>query len=152
MASCATVAEVIELMEGHDLRFLENAMLMFADKGGDSVIIDAAKEVGPALFFSLVIITLSFLPEGENFVAEIYADGEGAHWLTNPLPVDISTLPVDAGSSLTLALAPGGGQGAAHLDRPLTLLLDADIALGDGLLPALRRRQPHTLLLRIGST
>jgi alpha-glucosidase len=55
-------------------------------------------------------ITLSFLPEGENFVAEIYADGEGAHWLTNPLPVDISTQPVDAGSSLTLALAPGGGQ------------------------------------------
>jgi alpha-glucosidase len=55
-------------------------------------------------------ITLSFLPEGENLVAEIYADGEGAHWLTNPLPVDISTQPVDAGSSLTLALAPGGGQ------------------------------------------
>ena len=55
-------------------------------------------------------ITLSFLPEGEDFVAEIYADGEGAHWLTNPLPVDISMQPVDAGSSLTLALAPGGGQ------------------------------------------
>ena len=55
-------------------------------------------------------ITLSFLPEGENFVAEIYADGEGAHWLTNPLPVAISTQPVDADSSLTLALAPGGGQ------------------------------------------
>ncbi len=31
-------------------------------------------------------------------------------------------------------------QGAAHLDRPLALLLDADIALGDGVLPALRAR------------
>jgi alpha-glucosidase len=55
-------------------------------------------------------ITLSFLPEGESFVAEIYADGEGAHWLNNPLPIDISMQIVDASSSLSLQLAPGGGQ------------------------------------------
>jgi alpha-glucosidase len=55
-------------------------------------------------------ITLSFLPDGESFVAEIYADGEGAHWLHNPLPIEISEQPVDAGSTLTLNLAPGGGQ------------------------------------------
>jgi alpha-glucosidase len=55
-------------------------------------------------------ITLSFLPEGENFTAEIYADGEGAHWLTNPLPIEISSRPVDASTTLTLRLAPGGGQ------------------------------------------
>ena len=40
MARCATVAEVIALLEPHDLRFLENAMLMFADKTGDSVIVE----------------------------------------------------------------------------------------------------------------
>lgn len=55
-------------------------------------------------------IPLSFLPEGESYVAEIYADGAGAHWLYDPLPVAISEQPVDAGSTLTVALAPGGGQ------------------------------------------
>ena len=53
---------------------------------------------------------LSFLPAGQRFVAEVYADGEGAHWLHNPFPISISSRPVDAGSTLTLRLAPGGGQ------------------------------------------
>ncbi|NNG16575.1 MAG: glycoside hydrolase family 97 protein, partial [Gemmatimonadales bacterium] len=30
-------------------------------------------------------IPLSFLSEGQSYVAEIYADGEDAHWLDNPL-------------------------------------------------------------------
>jgi alpha-glucosidase len=55
-------------------------------------------------------IPLWFLPEGRSYVAEIYADGPGAHWLHNPFPVDISSRPVDARSHLTLNLAAGGGQ------------------------------------------
>ncbi len=55
-------------------------------------------------------ISLSFLPEGESFVAQIYADGPGAHWRDDPFPVAISEQSVNAGSTLTLALAPGGGQ------------------------------------------
>jgi alpha-glucosidase len=55
-------------------------------------------------------IPLSFLPAGRAYVAEIYADGEGAHWLDNPFPVAISERRVDAGTTLRLALAPGGGQ------------------------------------------
>lgn len=55
-------------------------------------------------------IPLSFLPQDRSYVAEIYADGPGAHWRDNPSPVDISSRPVDARSSLTLELAPGGGQ------------------------------------------
>jgi alpha-glucosidase len=55
-------------------------------------------------------IPLSFLPAGERYVAEIYADGPEAHWLTNPLPVTISRTEVTAQSTLELALAPGGGQ------------------------------------------
>ncbi len=55
-------------------------------------------------------IPLSFLPAGESYLAEIYADGDGAHWLHNPFPVTISERRVDAGSTVTLALAPGGGQ------------------------------------------
>lgn len=40
MDTCTTVEEVIELFARHDLRFLETAMLMFADRSGDSVIIE----------------------------------------------------------------------------------------------------------------
>jgi alpha-glucosidase len=55
-------------------------------------------------------VPLSFLPAGRSYVAEIYADGPGAHWLHNPLPVAISRANVDAGGELTVVLAPGGGQ------------------------------------------
>jgi alpha-glucosidase len=55
-------------------------------------------------------IPLSFLTPGERYVAEIYADGPEAHWLTNPLPVTISRTEVTTASTLRLALAPGGGQ------------------------------------------
>jgi alpha-glucosidase len=55
-------------------------------------------------------IPLSFLSQGQSYVAEIYADGPGAHWRDDPFPVEISSRPVDARSSLTLDLAPGGGQ------------------------------------------
>ncbi|NNK49520.1 MAG: glycoside hydrolase family 97 protein [Gemmatimonadetes bacterium] len=87
-------------------------------KIGDFVVVLRKDRDGPDWYLAAITdeearsfdITLSFLPEGEDFVAEIYADGEGAHWLTNPLPVAISTQAVDAASTLTLQLAPGGGQ------------------------------------------
>jgi alpha-glucosidase len=62
-------------------------------------------------------VPLSFLPRGRRYVAEIYADGPGAHWLTNPQPVTITQRNVDADTRLTLELAPGGGQ--AIRIRPL---------------------------------
>src|SRR5439155_6772398 len=55
-------------------------------------------------------VPLSSVSPGHKYVAELYADGPGANWLTNPLPVAISQRPVDATSRLHLALAPGGGQ------------------------------------------
>lgn len=55
-------------------------------------------------------VPLSFLTPGKKYVAEIYADGPGANWATNPLPVAISRRNVNARSSLHLVLAPGGGQ------------------------------------------
>lgn len=54
-------------------------------------------------------VPLSFLPAGRRYVAEIYADGPKAHWLTNPLPVSISSKEVSAATRLHLNLAPGGG-------------------------------------------
>ena len=55
-------------------------------------------------------VPLSFLPRNRNYVAEIYADGPRAHWLTNPLPVTITRQAVSAASRLRIAMAPGGGQ------------------------------------------
>jgi len=55
-------------------------------------------------------VPLSFLPKGRRYQAEIYADGPGADWLRNPLPVAISKRAVDATTRLRLVLAPGGGQ------------------------------------------
>jgi alpha-glucosidase len=55
-------------------------------------------------------VPLSFLPRGRSYVAEVYADGPNAHWLTNPLPVAITRRPVTSASTLRLVLAPGGGQ------------------------------------------
>jgi alpha-glucosidase len=55
-------------------------------------------------------VPLTFLEEGREYVAEVYADGDGAHWRDNPLPLEISEVPVNAGSTLTIAMAPGGGQ------------------------------------------
>jgi alpha-glucosidase len=55
-------------------------------------------------------VPLSFLAPGHRYVAEIYADGPGANWRDNPLPVTISRQNVTSASRLTLRLAPGGGQ------------------------------------------
>ncbi len=63
-------------------------------------------------------VPLSFLEPGRRYVAEIYADGPGAHWLTDPLPVTITRRVVTSRSRLTMVLAPGGGQ--AIRIRPAT--------------------------------
>lgn len=85
---------------------------------GDYVIV-ARKERSAADWFIGAItdeeartfdVPLSFLPRGRRYVAEIYADGPGANWATNPLPVVISRRTVTSVSSLRLVLAPGGGQ------------------------------------------
>jgi alpha-glucosidase len=55
-------------------------------------------------------VPLDFLPAGRRYVAEVYADGPGADWRTNPTAVAISSQPVDATTRLRVALAPGGGQ------------------------------------------
>jgi alpha-glucosidase len=52
----------------------------------------------------------SFLTPGRRYVAEIYADGPGANWLTNPLPVTITRRAVSSATRLRVVLAPGGGQ------------------------------------------
>jgi alpha-glucosidase len=53
---------------------------------------------------------LDFLEPGLIYVAEIYSDGEEAHWKDNPYPLRIEKYLVDSATQLTLNLAPGGGQ------------------------------------------
>jgi alpha-glucosidase len=55
-------------------------------------------------------VPLGFLPAGRQYVAEIYADGPGADWRDNPLPVAIRQQNVDSGTTLRVEMAPGGGQ------------------------------------------
>jgi len=87
-------------------------------KIGDYVVVARRQRNGPDWFIGAITdeeartfdIPLSFLTPGRRYVAEIYADGPGANWATNPLPVAISQRPVTSLTRLHLVLARGGGQ------------------------------------------
>ncbi len=55
-------------------------------------------------------VPLSFLDAGRRYRAEIYRDGEQAHWKHNREDIVIERREVGSGDTLTLRLAPGGGQ------------------------------------------
>lgn len=55
-------------------------------------------------------VPLSFLAPGKRYVAEAYADGPQADWLTNPTAIAISARPVTSATRLRVVLARGGGQ------------------------------------------
>jgi alpha-glucosidase len=85
---------------------------------GDYVIVARKERGGPDWFLGAITdeeartfdVPLSFLTKGQKYVAEIYADGPGANWLTNPLPVAISKRAVTSASVLHVVLVAGGGQ------------------------------------------
>ena len=87
-------------------------------KIGDYVIVARRQKNSPQWFLGAITdeeartfdVPLTFLDRGKSYIADIYADGPGADWLTNPLPVTISHRPVTRSSRLRIALAPGGGQ------------------------------------------
>ncbi len=54
--------------------------------------------------------SLAFLDPGVKYTAQIYRDGEGAHWEKNPYPLTVTEEPVDASGVIRMRLAPGGGQ------------------------------------------
>ena len=56
-------------------------------------------------------VTLDFLDAGKTYVAEIYRDGPGADYRTDARhAITIESRPVKQGDTLTIALAPGGGE------------------------------------------
>jgi alpha-glucosidase len=87
-------------------------------KIGDYVIVARRQKNSPQWFIGAITdeeartfdVPLSFLTPGRRYVAEIYADGPGANWATNPLPVTISRRPVTSLTRLHIVLARGGGQ------------------------------------------
>src|SRR6059036_2062178 len=87
-------------------------------KIGDYVIVARREKNSPNWFLGAITdeeartfdVPLTFLDPGKSYVADIYADGPGANWLTNPLPVSITHRTVTRASHLRIALAPGGGQ------------------------------------------
>lgn len=56
-----------------------------------------------------VTIPLTFLDQNKKYTAEIYKDGEGADYKTNPYPIEVTSEEVDNSSTITINLAAGGG-------------------------------------------
>ncbi|WP_408636658.1 glycoside hydrolase family 97 protein [Parvularcula mediterranea] len=56
-----------------------------------------------------VSFDLSFLEEGKSYVAEIYRDGEGAHWETNPYAFVREDKTVTSADTMSFDLGAGGG-------------------------------------------
>ncbi|MDJ0644309.1 MAG: glycoside hydrolase family 97 catalytic domain-containing protein, partial [Erythrobacter sp.] len=56
-----------------------------------------------------VTVTLDFLEPGETYLAQVYRDGDDAHWETNPYSYVIESREVTAGEAMTMPLASSGG-------------------------------------------
>lgn len=54
-------------------------------------------------------VPLSFLAPGRSYEAQVYRDGDGAHWKTAPFKFTRETRTVTSADTLTLSLAAGGG-------------------------------------------
>jgi len=52
---------------------------------------------------------LTFLATGKHYEAQLYRDGPGADYRTNPQPLTIERRTVTARDALTIEMAPGGG-------------------------------------------
>jgi alpha-glucosidase len=85
---------------------------------GDYVVVARRERGGQSWFVGAITdeerrtldVPLTFLTQGKQYVAEIYADGPKADWLDNPLPVTITKRTVTSATRLRVLLAPGGGQ------------------------------------------
>jgi len=85
---------------------------------GDYVVVARRQKGAPTWFLGAITdenartftVPLDFLTPGKRYEAEVYADGAGANWRNNPLPVAISRKAVTSATKLGVALAPGGGQ------------------------------------------
>ncbi|HEX3696353.1 MAG TPA: glycoside hydrolase family 97 protein [Polyangia bacterium] len=63
-------------------------------------------------------VPLGFLTPQRRYRAQIYRDGDGAHWKTAPLQIAIEDKEVTSADTLTLRLAAGGGQAIRFVPLP----------------------------------
>lgn len=75
------------------------------DKNSDDWYVGAITDDNPRV----ATIDLSFLPEGQQFIATIYEDGKDASWKDNPQSYNIRTVKVNNKKVLKQKLASGGG-------------------------------------------
>ena len=91
---------------------------VLAGEVGDYAVIARKDRHGPGWYLGAVgdeqartlDVKLDFLPKGARWVAEIYRDGDGADWKTNPFAFATERKVVSASDRLVLKLAPGGGE------------------------------------------
>ncbi len=75
------------------------------EKGSSNWYVGSVTDENPRL----ITINFNFLDAGSSYEAIIYKDGNGAHWDTNPLSLDVAHTEINNNTSLTFYLAPGGG-------------------------------------------
>lgn len=124
-------ADIPENYEGHPaFQFIEDVKVNWQETQvlhaaiGD--VVSIARRAGEEWFIGSITdeearglaLDLSFLPDGEPFVATIYSDGPDADWETNPYDYEINKYIVDNKTRLRADLAPGGGNAVAI--RPAT--------------------------------
>src|SRR5690606_5820995 len=63
-------------------------------------------------------VPLSFLDPGRRYTAQVYRDGDGAHWHDAPFAFERETRAVTSADRLTLRLAAGGGQAIRFVAGP----------------------------------
>ncbi|HSM06432.1 MAG TPA: glycoside hydrolase family 97 protein [Longimicrobiales bacterium] len=117
-------ADLPENYEGHPaLPFIRDVPVdweetrVLTGRIGDHVVVARRERGGDAWYLGAITdeeartfeIPLDFLGPG-SWTAGIWADGPGADWKDNPLALDVREETVSAGSTLTIELAPGGGQ------------------------------------------
>jgi len=74
-------------------------------RGKDEYFLGGLTDESPRKFS----IKLDFLKKGEHYLAEIYEDGQHAHWETNPFSMEISQRKVSANETLEISMVQGGG-------------------------------------------
>jgi alpha-glucosidase len=83
----------------------EYVVMARRERAGDDWFIGAITNERPRT----VNVALAMLDPGIRYLAEVYRDGDDAHWDTNPYALEVERLTVGRDSVLELQLAAGGG-------------------------------------------
>ncbi|MEF3080828.1 glycoside hydrolase family 97 protein [Luteimonas sp. SMYT11W] len=105
-------------VDWEETRALDGAVGEFAviarrERGGDDWYLGAVTDDTART----VALPLDFLDPDRRYTAQIYRDGDGAGWRTDPHAIAIESREVGAGDTLSIAMASGGGQAVRFIAR-----------------------------------